>query len=445
MSDNPTPEEVAAWEAAVAEIMARDGISHELASLRLGNFLLNLRVKDLEQQVRDKDASIWVLEQQVATGAEALRKATVQLADISAKLNSANFEANRLTTINVRLQNTITALEQEIRDLKNPKPPTPPDPIIPVPPVPSTDHFYIKSGRIGRGGRQWVPIGLNGVTKPATAPEGDWWNDRGMGIMNGRSKLFTDMGFNFVRFNDMRDYGAYNYESFRDGLFQATDEYLARGVTVMPTYHRRGPGTNPTPDQLQNDADFRRYWTDFIARYKGNPNIIINPLNEPTGSMWDTWEATAQHQHDFIRGLGWEGLIVLDLPQWAQGISYAVNRAPGWVRARTRNTVLGFHNYDMGDATAAVRACQAQGVAILIGECGATLEQVDTPSYSWCVNAADALGVGFTYWWGAGNRNDSYVMRNQRGSTFYDTNLPLSPSGQKATALAANRPQQPVL
>jgi hypothetical protein len=135
---------------------------------------------------------------------------------------------------------------------------------------------------------------------------------------------------------------------------------------------------------------------------------------------------------------------VIDLPQWAQGIGYASVRASGWINSRTTKCVLGFHNYGMGDQTVAVRQAQSQGVAVLVGECGATLGEVTTPSYDWCVAQADALGIGCIFWWGAGNRNDDYVLLDRRGSTFYDTGTP-SAAGAKLFALAKNRPLQPAL
>lgn len=322
--------------------------------------------------------------------------------------------------------------------------PTPiPNPTpTPVPP----GQFYIKNGLIGRDGKRWVPIGLNGATKPASAPSGDWWNDRGMGIMNGHSKLFQDLGFNFVRFNEMRDYNAYSFEDYQNGLFQAMDEYLERGITVMPAYHSMGPGSNPTPVRMSGDINFVRFWREIINRYKNNPNVIVNPLNEPIGTAWDSWEALAQAQYDLMRSLGWAGLIVIDLPQWAQGIDYATNRAPGWIKARTDGkVVLGFHNYAMGNQTTAVRAAQQAGAPIIMGECGATLSEGTTPSFDWSVANADSLGIGCVFWWGAGNRNDSYVLRNRVGSTFYDTTLGLSVAGQKMFDLAKVRPTQPSL
>jgi len=320
-------------------------------------------------------------------------------------------------------------------------------PAAPVPPKPEpTAGFYLKNGRIGRGGKQFVPIGLNGVPTARSAPKGTWWNDTGMAVLNGRSQLYVDQGYNFVRINIMRDYGAYTFADFQNGLFDCVDEYLARGIVVMIASHQIGPGTNPTPAQLAANSDYQTIWSEIATKYKTNPMVWANPLNEPIGSAWDQWEATAESQYQLLRTtLGWQGIIVIDLPQWAQGIAYAADRAPGWVAKRTTGCVLGFHNYAMGDVASVIRRAQEQGVALIVGEAGATLAEGTTSSFEATLAQADELGVGCVFWWGAGNRNDSYVLRTQNGSAFYDTQYGPSVAGAKMFALAKNRPAQPDL
>lgn len=320
-------------------------------------------------------------------------------------------------------------------------------PAAPPPPKPEpAAGFYVKNGRIGRGGKQFVPIGLNGVPTARSAPAGTWWNDTGMAVLNGRSQLYVDQGYNFVRVNIMRDYGAYSFDDYQAGLFDCVDEYLARGIVVMIASHQIGPGTNPTPAQLAANTDFQNTWAQIAARYSKNPMVWANPLNEPIGSAWDQWEALAEYQYQLLRTtFGWPGIIVIDLPQWAQGIAYAADRAPGWVLKRTTNCVLGFHNYAMGDASATIRRAQEQGVALVVGEAGATLGEGTTTSFEATLAQADELGVGCVFWWGAGNRHDSYVLRNRTGSAFYDTAVGPSVAGAKMFALAKNRPVQPNL
>lgn len=415
----PTPEEEAAWEAAVQEIMARDGVTAEVASLRLGNLLLNLEVKRLRAEL----AKCVEANAELVSLLDQCHASTVRL---QRDLDTARAEVARLGAALAKCEaGTVTP---------------------PPPPPPPSSEFYIKNGRIGRSGKQWVPIGLNGVPTARSAPPGDWWNDTGMGVMNGKSKMFVDLGFNMVRLTEMRDLNSYSYRDFMDGMFDTIDEYTARGVVCMPSYHAAGPGTNPTPAQLRANGDFNAFWGDIIGRYKTNPLVWVNPLNEPIGGAWDQWEALATYQYDLIRALGHKGIIVVDLPQWAQGIGFAPDRAAPWaVNGGRYGVALGFHNYGMGWQSDAVRATQARGVPVIVGECGATLGEVTTSSYDWCIAEADNLGTGALFWWGAGNRNDDYVLRNRRGSTFYDTSVPTSVAGAKMFSLAANRPVQPAL
>lgn len=265
-----------------------------------------------------------------------------------------------------------------------------------------------------------------------------------MGIMNGKSQLYTQFGFNFVRFNDMRDYASGDFRDWQNGLFDTMDEYTARGVTVMPAYHRVGPGTNPTPASLDANSDFQSYWSEIIDRYKTNPNVWLNPLNEPIGTAWDQWETVGNYQYNLVRNKGWTGIVVIDLPQWAQRINVGTERMAAFVSGKY-NVVLGFHNYDMGDQTSAVQAAQSAGVPILIGEYGETLGGGNRDSQVWVSENAYTLGIGAVAWWGAGNRNDDYVLRQQQGSTWYDTSIPLTDFGQRLFDLAANPPNQPSL
>jgi hypothetical protein len=183
----------------------------------------------------------------------------------------------------------------------------------------------------------------------------------------------------------------------------------------------------------------------MVNKYKTNPNVWMNPLNEPWnyGSI-DQWQVVGTWLYNRIRSAGFTNIIVWDLPGWGQGINYAAGDGKTFVTGKT-NVVIGFHNYDMGDSTVAVKAAQAAGVPIIMSEAGETLSGGSHTSFEWSVANADTLGIGFVGWWGAGNRNDSFVMRNQTGSAWYETQYPLNNFGIKLWALAANRPVQPAL
>lgn len=318
---------------------------------------------------------------------------------------------------------------------------SPPQP--PVSPAPAGD-FYTKNGFIGRDGKRFVPLGVNGVAIADTIPPGDWWNDYGMGNMNGKAKQYRSFGFNFLRINQSRDFNVRPEQDWVQGTFNVIDTYTAEGVVCMPAYHAQGPGTNPTPAQLDANTDFQNYWNGIINRYKNNPMVWANPLNEPIGTEWHMWETVGNYQYDMMRSRGWTGMIVIDLPQWAQGINVGTQRMAAFMQGKTK-CALGFHNYDMGDQTAAVQAAQAAGVPIIIGEYGETMTGGNRSSAVWVAENAQRLGIGAVAWWGAGVRDSMYVLRNRVGATWYDVNVPLTDFGQRLFTLAANQPAQPNL
>lgn len=323
---------------------------------------------------------------------------------------------------------------------------TQPQAPVPVTPPTTAGSFYTKNGLVGRDGRRFVPIGVNGVIAPRGAPVGSWWNEGGQGVMNGRAAAYKALGFNFVRLTLAYDPSSgYSQEDFFVAMESVIDEYTAQGITVMPAWHGFAQGINISVAQLSADSNYLPWLDRMVARYKNNPNVWMNPLNEPWNyTAIDQWQVVGTWLYNRIRSAGFTNIIVWDLPGWAQGIQYAAGDGRTFVTGKT-NVVLGFHNYDMGDATAQVRAAQAVGVPVIIGEAGETMSGGNKSSFEWSVANADTLGIGFVGWWGAGNRNDHYVMRNQRGSAWYETQYPLNNYGQKLWSLAANRPVQPPL
>lgn len=319
------------------------------------------------------------------------------------------------------------------------------------PPTPTPTGFYIKNGKIGKDGRVFVPIGVNGVASPRGAS--GWWNDQGMGTMQGpmpgstkrKAVRYKELGFTAVRLNFWFDSSSgYSDRQFLDGICDVIDEYTAQGIVCIPAYHGLGPGSNPSVAFLTGNAAVQSFWSEMATKYASNPLVWVNPLNEPIGTPWDSWEAVGNYQYDRLRALGFTGIIVIDLPQWAQGINVGLSRMTAFMAGKTK-CVLGFHNYDMGDQAPAITAAQAAGVPIIIGEYGETLSGGNRTSALWCAANADTLGIGALGWWGAGNRNDNYVLRNAVGSTWYEESLALTDYGQRLFALGANRPVQPVL
>lgn len=325
--------------------------------------------------------------------------------------------------------------------------------------TPSTGAFYVSSGNIGRDGYRFTPIGVNGVCSPQGAT--GYWADEGsgsrMGVMSGampgsstrKAAAYAALGFNFVRFNCWYD-GASGYTEtqFLNGLYDTIDEYVENGIVCMPAYHGFGPGTNPSTSTLLADSYFISWLDGLSVRYADEPMVWLNPVNEPWSySSTSDWVTVQTWLYDRVRTTnGYNGIFVADVPGWGQGLQYAPTEGVAFATGKT-NVALGFHNYDKGNSDTDALNARNAGLAVIIGECGVQLSGTTSnqDSFDWVVEKADVTGYGCVYWWGAGNRNDDYVMRNATGSTWYDTSTPLTANGTTLMNLAASRPADPPL
>jgi hypothetical protein len=311
---------------------------------------------------------------------------------------------------------------------KLPQKPTLPPPV--VDPPPASGAFYTKNGLIGANGLQFVPIGVNGCAHPRGATPGSWWRDGGMGTMTGRAAMYAETNCNFVRLNCWYDSSSgFTMTQFLEGLYDCIDEYVKLGFVVMPAWHGFGPGTNPTVDDMRGDVNFLGWLRGLCLRYRDEHRVWINPINEPWGPFTgQDGPSTALLRNAYYTSMRWvyseirtecpDKIIVIDLPHWANlGIQYAEDV---WANIGSRNMVLGFHNYDMGDQAVASARLRAAGIPIIMGEAGMTIGGGSRSSCIWSIDSAVTTGWGFVAWWGAGNRNDYFVLGAARGSTWYE-------------------------
>lgn len=123
MTDTPpTPAEIAAWEAAVAEIMERDGVSSEMASVRLANLLMTGDLKNCKAERARLQAEVARLESEnmvLSEKASDLTTVNAGLTDLlgttqndllacRAALAAANAEVARLAAALAECQETTT-------------------------------------------------------------------------------------------------------------------------------------------------------------------------------------------------------------------------------------------------------------------------------------------------------------------------------------------------
>ena len=104
---------------------------------------------------------------------------------------------------------------------------------------------------------------------------------------------------------------------------QIVEEYTAAGVVVMLDCH---------PYIAQNPAvggdtwdEITSFWDQAIARYGDNPYVWINFANEfesrgdPSNTYFKQFTEAA---YDYLTNAGFDGVMVMDLPNWGQHIQF---------------------------------------------------------------------------------------------------------------------------
>lgn len=336
-----------------------------------------------------------------------------------------------------------------------PPPTTPPvvTPPVVTPPPTTTGKYYTKNGKLGGpDGKVFVPIGVNGGVSPRGAQ--GWWNEQGTGLMNGnmpnstksKAQAYAEYGFNFARLTCSYDSNSgYTREQFMQGLYDVVDAYTAQGIVCMPAWHGYNQGFDPTLGWIQGQTEYLNWLDTVVTKYKDNPRVWINPLNEPYGNNPAAgWKEAGDWLYNRVRAIAPDMMFCWDLPGWAQTINYAVTNGPAFIAGK-KNAFVAFHNYAMGAPTGLVQQAQSLGVPVAIMEYGETLAGGSHNEMVWVSDNAYNLQMGAVAWWGAGNRADTFVLRNKTGSTWYDLDVPLNDFGKRLFALAATKPEMPAL
>jgi hypothetical protein len=176
----------------------------------------------------------------------------------------------------------------------------------------------------------------------------------------------------------------------------------ANGAYIVFDLHRY-----MTPDQSCVD-----FWRDAAARYKNNPAVLFDILNEPHDTTWDVWRnggpveikgkdpktvqsVGMQALVDTVRGTGAKNIIVAGGLGWAFDLTGIVNGYA--LDDKGGNGIMyATHFYNWHAGWAAHIMGTAAKYPVLVGECGADvnkmnfipLDQQEDP-YTW---APDAIG-----------------------------------------------------
>lgn len=231
-------------------------------------------------------------------------------------------------------------------------------------------------------GREFVPVGAN-------VNGSDWvWNDE---TTRHLAKIRDGWRFNFLRVNCFMDPANTPWPTFtvNNDLQRIVDTYTPHGIVVCLELHD-WTGTYPSGDQLTR---MTAWWKTTAARFKGNPYVWFNIMNEPGGSGAVSSAYRDVHQAA-IRAIrtdaGATNVIVVDGASWGQDTgSWNANPVPTansgiltygaqlkQFDGRTwDNIVFSVHCYDQwayGDAKLVdyITRVHAAGHALFVGEFG---------------------------------------------------------------------------
>ena len=224
-----------------------------------------------------------------------------------------------------------------------------------VPPVVPVDGQFTIVGRqiFDPAGEPFYPIGAN-AGPPLRDTNGDcvWWLSLRCSDMTGRLGSVQAWNWNILRVNVLcRHVNLGNGQRHGpDEMFAAVDlmveEYTAAGVVLMLDCHDT-TGVNPAVGSAMWN-DLTAFWDRAIERYGDNPYVWINFANEfetQYGGDQVYFREFTQAAYDHLRGAGYRGVMVMDLPNWAQHIQFFEDPANlAWSR-QFDQVLWGWHAY----------------------------------------------------------------------------------------------------
>lgn len=266
--------------------------------------------------------------------------------------------------------------------------------VSPAPASAAGANFTVVNGQIlDPSGNSFVPVGLHLTGRHGASPQAS------VGAVNAMKAW----GMNTARIVTCLDPscdgappGAIGYVTNSDTDAIVRDLTTRKAVAMIESYHISA-GTFPTDAQ---QIAVGNWWADVAARYKDNPYVWFNLMNEPgenanygVGAVDPRWLSWNSYLASRIRGAGAENPIVIDGSNNGQDIQY---NTEGGQLARTdasailtygpeimkqyKNLIFSLHVYDVwGKGTDAqndarlvdyVSRVRASGAALIVGEAG---------------------------------------------------------------------------
>jgi hypothetical protein len=343
-------------------------------------------------------------------------------------------------------ETAVIAAEQPgkvLRELYDTIPPFTTDP--PDPPtgdqMPTTRDGWI----IGADGQRLILLGTN------TLCRFDGASSSSANYAAEKPDTIREFGWNFIRLG-LSD-GDQNKQLA--GLWRDHDALSAMGVySAASWWDYTSANKNPSWNTVLGNAKIMRHVNETIDRYADNPYVAFNLLNEPwewVGTTDTAWANHAKAQYDWLRNEGWQGLIIWDMPSWAQQMDRVMDSTlfEGVTNGRP-GLVLSWHLYSAGGQNDGLRdswvqKCRDKKVPFIIGEFGAhwdmnfsgtidSISEADRRACAkWVMSRALPKEFGGT-WWDVAWLGYVMSLRNH-GAAPWDTSQPLSHWGNEMIRL----------
>jgi mannan endo-1,4-beta-mannosidase len=270
-------------------------------------------------------------------------------------------------------------------------------------------------------GDPFVPVGMN-----LLGPDAFFNAD---GVTAGQARVVADgWRANTVRLNmclpDGCPYSGVQNER-NDDLDRLVDEMRDEGLVVMLALHQVKPGGWPTADELD---DIEAWWLETARRYRDDPYVWFNVLNEPGKERPadERWLSMHDRLVGAIRDTGADNLVVVDGTSWGQDAggehradvkteNSAILRFGPRLAADHEGVVFSFHVYNQWgnpDATDQervakmvdyVRRVRRAGLPVLMGEVGGARKECcerEALAARAAYEVAARLDVGLLAWHG---------------------------------------------
>ncbi|MCL2045574.1 MAG: cellulase family glycosylhydrolase [Oscillospiraceae bacterium] len=315
-----------------------------------------------------------------------------------------------------------------------------------TPIAPTELSFYVSGTRIYTNeGMDFVIRGVN-INGPGWCFQRDTLQD-------------VDMLIDIWQFNTVRLCAANKWDwfaaSWNSDLEKIIDAFTKRGIVVILENHDY-TGTYPSRDEnggydyegnyIEPLSHLKTWWKDKAERFKDNPYVWFNIMNEPSSANTQASANLWFNIHDeiiaLIRETGAENIIVIDEHAWGQGGGYyygpdsydsaIITMGPALLE-KYDNLVFSLHVYDawengMSRFKSYFQDAQDRGLCVILGEYGVMNNNNAQLSAVKCMfTYAIRYNIGRIYWaWDDGKlpmTNEGEGWRINRTDGTMPTNL----------------------